>query len=213
MRKITAHLTIRLIIGIAAMTAFALAPQLAQAQAPGSLSELSDSPATGTGLSQTQGIAVSPAGTGNYVYTIASQDDAIAEFLRGSGGSLTQIGCIADRSATDSSCTNPAATGLVDPEAIAISPDGRTVYVAAEDAHGIGDIAVFTCGANGTLTPYSDTDPCIAENTGQTPDGEASDCDDQSVLTGSNFPIALAVAPNGDNVYVGDADGKAVRVR
>ena len=40
MRKIQARIDIRLIAGIATMTAFALSPQLAQAQAPGSLTQL-----------------------------------------------------------------------------------------------------------------------------------------------------------------------------
>jgi Divergent InlB B-repeat domain len=151
-------------------------------------------------------VVVSP--NGQNVYVASMNDDAIGEFTRGSDGSLTEIGCIADASDSEgTSCSdNATATGLVDPQAIAISPNGANVYVAAEDRHGIGDIAVFTVGDGGTLTQLS-ADPCIAENIGQTPDGEASDCADQTGH-GIQFPDALAVS--GDNVYVGDAEGQAI---
>ncbi len=47
MRKVHAHLTIRLMIGFATATLFAVLPALAQAQAPGSLAELSSTPGGG----------------------------------------------------------------------------------------------------------------------------------------------------------------------
>ncbi len=151
---------------------------------------------------------VSPTGPdGNFVYAIGPNDSAIAEFSRGADGSLAcRSAASPTSSASDSSCTNKSATGLVDPQAIAISPNGENVYVAAEDTHEGGDIAVFTVGADGTLTQL-EADPCIAENTDQT-DGETSDCADQSGH-GIEFPDALAVAPNGD-VYAGDDEGEAV---
>ena len=93
-------------------------------------------------------MVVSP--DGNNVYVASLEDEAITEFARNADGSLTEIGCIADSSDTGSTCSNQAATGLIDPEAIAISPDGKNVYVAA---HGLrvrsGDIAEFTRNADG----------------------------------------------------------------
>jgi Divergent InlB B-repeat domain len=213
MLKMNAHAILRLVAGAAVVVAFAVSPQLALAQNPGALTALSGGPATGTGLNGTQDVVVSP--NGDYVYAIGNDDDAIAEFARGTDGSLTQIGCIADSSDSDNtSCSdNATATGLVDPEAIVISPNGDYVYVAAEDTHDIGDIAEFAVNSDGSLTQLGSGNACIAENTDET-DDVASDCtgDDVGNQTGHGmeFPDALAVSPDGDNVYVGDSDGEAV---
>ena len=83
------------------------------------------------------------------MYAIGSNDDAIAEFTRNADGSLTQIGCIADTSSDWTGAAQTARrphTDSSNPQAIAISPDGKNVYVAAEDASGNGDIAEFTRG-------------------------------------------------------------------
>ena len=80
---------LRLCAGAAVMIAFAVFPQLALAQAPGSLAELANSPTTGSGLSGTQDVVVSP--DGKNVYAIGLGDDAIAEFTRAADGSLTQL--------------------------------------------------------------------------------------------------------------------------
>jgi DNA-binding beta-propeller fold protein YncE len=141
---------------------------------------------------------VSPDGAN--VYAIGQGDDAIAEFSVGGGGALTWIGCIADLDA-DGSCDNTSATGLVTPQAIAISPDGNNVYVAAKDDQGNGDIAEFTRNADGSLTPVADND-CIAEN-----QEEEEGCDTQGAH-GLGFPVALAATD--DNVYVADEDNDAV---
>ena len=223
MRKITTRLTIRLIIGIGATLPFVFAPALASAQAPGALTQLTgssscievatDSPECPTdpaeGLNGAQDVVVTPL-PGNNVYAIGSEyddgsdEDAIVEFTRNPDGSLTYIGCIADKSANDgNTCDTATATGLVDPQAIAISADGQNVYVAAEDSNGNGDVAEFTRDANGTLTQISGSD-CIQEGT-----EEESGCDVQDAR-GLEFPIALAVSPDGDNVYVGDESGDAI---
>ena len=147
---------------------------------------------------------VSPDG-GNNVYAIGSQDEAIAEFARNADGSLTEIGCIADMSDSgNSSCTNSAATGLVDPVSIAISPDGQNVYVAARDNTGDGSIAEFTRNpADGSLTPIPNHD-CIDEHE----DAELP-CDDTNGY-GIAQPTALAVSPDGNTVYAADAGGEDI---
>ncbi|MBV9606625.1 MAG: hypothetical protein JO027_16035 [Solirubrobacterales bacterium] len=188
-----------------------LAPQLARAQAPGSLTPLA-SPnncveATGSassecstkasGLTGTENVAVSP--DGDNVYSIGFNDSAITEFRRNADGSLTEIGCVADHTNGAGTCSqNATATGLVDPRAIAVSPDNQNVYVAAGSSSN-GDVAEFTRGADGTLTQISGHD-CIAENS--TPG-----CNDVGGH-GLEFPNDLAVY--GQNVYVADQVGKAV---
>ena len=218
MRKIQVRVTIRLIAGIAAMIPFALVPQLAEAQAqpPGALAQLAspnscvggsdECPTTGaTGLGGSENVAVSL--DGKNVYVIGSSDDAIAEFKRNDNGSLAQIGCIAsldDSTVTDCS-NNATAIGLNSPVAIAISPDGKNVYVAAVDSHPFGTVAEFERNADGSLTQLGDGNNCISEN------GDASDCGTQTGYGIAN-PVALAVSPDGDNVYVADSTDSDVAV-
>ncbi len=110
------------------------------------------------------------------------------------------MGCIAD-SDSESTCTNQSATGPTDPEAIAISPDGNDVYVAAETSEESGDVSEFTRSANGSLTPISDN-ACIAET--------GDDVCPVKNAVGFDFPDALAVSPDGDNVYVGSEDDETI---
>ena len=144
---------VRRIIAVAAVAmAGAALPAVAQAQVFGSLAQLqspnncivtgtssSECSKTAPGLNGSEDIVVSPDGAN--VYVLSSSDDAITEFARNADGSLTQIGCIADITATDSTCSNQSAHPLFNPQAIAISPGGQDVYVAAEFDEDIGDVA------------------------------------------------------------------------
>lgn len=215
MLNMNVHTIFRMLLGGAVAIAFAASAQLAQAQAPGALTQLaspnnciqatgSDSnecPTTAGGLSGSQDTVVSPDGKNVYVASVS--DDAITEFERNANGSLTTIGCIADASDGGSSCPNQTATGLVDPEAIAISPDGQNVYVAASLSDENGDVAEFTRNPDGTLTPVSGSD-CIQES-----EEEEGGCDTQGG-DGLSFPVALAVSPDGTEVYVADEGDEAV---
>jgi len=225
MRQIQVRITIRLIAGVAALVPFALVPQLAQAQAPGSLAQLTspndcvqatnveggDCPtSTAPALSGTDDAAVSP--DGKDVYVISSTDDAIAEFSRGADGSLTSIGCISDPNASGT-CDSTTSNGLINPQAIVVSPDGNNVYVAAQDSVGNGTIAEFTRDpASGSLSPVTGHD-CIAENINAT--DETSPCADQ---TAYGIPeqdsvagiSALAISHDGATVYAVDSSGEEI---
>jgi DNA-binding beta-propeller fold protein YncE len=202
------HLNARIVrrLAGAAVTLVALAaPQLAWGQAPGSLAQLgspnscigltgSECPTTtGTGLTGSEDVAVSP--DGKNVYVVGANDDAIAEFSRGSDGSLIEIGCVADpfNDGTSTCAIGTSAAGLVSPQAIVISPDGATVYVAAADSAGNGSIAELARGADGLLTPLTGHG-CIAEAS-----DSASPCPDGG--HGITAPTALAISPDGTDVY------------
>ncbi len=214
MLKIHARVILRLALGATIGLALAVAPALAQAQAPGSLNQLggansciaagdSECPTTnGTGLNGSEDVAISP--DGNNVYVVGSNDDAIAEFSRGSDGSLREIGCVVDPSNdSTSSCTDGTPSpGLVFPQSIAISPDGANVYVGAQDSDQNGTITEFARGTDGSLTPLD----CIAEvSDSTTPCGQHN-----GRGIGGSGPTALAVSPDGQDVYAVDQSGEDV---
>ena len=220
MLKINVHLILRLAIGTVTAIAFALAPQLAHAQAPGALAQLAspnnciqvtnggspDCETTGPGLLGSEDVAVSPDGKNAYV--VGNGDDAISEFTRDDHGVLTWEGCIADANDTDpTSCSdNKTAAGLINPDAIAISPDGNNVYVTGFDSEGNGDVAEFARAAGGMLIQLS-PDNCIAERS-----DSSSDCHDHDAqhALGLKGPAGIAVSPDGHNVYVADENGNAI---
>ena len=210
MRKLHVYLTVRLGLAAAVVIAFAVSPALAQAQAPGSLTQLggsnsciasgeSECPTTsGEGLAGTGDVAVSP--DGQNVYVLGEEDDAIAEFARGSDGSLSQISCIADIE-SEGSCDVNTADGLNGPDAIVVSPNGDNVYVAARDDDGNNDIAEFSVNEDGSLTELG----CVAESS------DDSNCAPNNNASGlQEVAVALAMSPDGDNLYAADEDGQAI---
>ena len=100
-----------------------------------------------------------------------------------------------------------SATGVNFPQAIAISPDGKNVYVAGVDANDHGTIAELARSADGSLTQLASPNDCIGENSGQT-GGTVSACG----TTGHGIanPSAVTVSADGANVYVADGTGNAV---
>ena len=78
-----------------------------------------------------------------------------------------------------------------------ISPDGASVYVAAEES---GAIAVFDRAADGALTQKAGLDGCVSES-GSGP------CADGRALTGAH---GLARTADGTSVYAVSKDGVAV---
>jgi DNA-binding beta-propeller fold protein YncE len=112
-------------------------------------------------------------------------------------GSVSQLpglsGCVVDRSQTRSLCTRVRAlrgpAPFLGSHALAISPDGRNVYVASSRSHAI---AVFTRNsATGALSQRSGTAGCIAL-------AGASGC---ARAVGLAVPNSLVVSPDGRNVY------------
>jgi len=145
-----------------------------------------------------EAIAITP--DGRNVYVAASRSNAIAVFKRNvSTGRLTQgrgaAGCIALRGA--SGCA--PALGLIGPNSVTVSADGRNVYSTslASDA-----VDIFRRNpATGALSQAPEGG-CIANV-------PTSGCETGRALDG---PDVVTVSPDGLNVYVGSFKGSSIAV-
>jgi DNA-binding beta-propeller fold protein YncE len=148
-------------------------------------------------------IAISP--DGRNVYVAAAGSDAIAVFDRNrSTGALTQpagkAGCVASVLGHLKGAGGCAlAIGLDGPSSVAVSPDGRNVYVASR-----GSSAVVTFHRNRLTGQLRELPP------------GASGCISGQPLPGCTagralkWPDVVVVSPDGKNVYVGDFAGSGV---
>ncbi len=138
-------------------------------------------------------VAVSPDGRNLYVAGLIS--GSVAIFDRAADGTLTQkpgsSGCISDTG--EAPCTD--GLGLKNAREVAVSSDGRNVYVAAE-----ASIAVFDRAADGALTQKAGLAACVSE-TGNGP------CTDGRGLSN---PHSLALSQDGANLYATSSEGVAV---
>jgi DNA-binding beta-propeller fold protein YncE len=121
-------------------------------------------------------------------------------------GSLSQLsgssGCLVDRSKGGNGCTRVRAlrgpAPILGSHALAISPDGRNVYVASSVSHAI---AVFTRDSRtGALRQRSGTAGCIAL-------AAANGC---ARAIGLAVPNSVTVSPDGRNVYATSVGSNAV---
>jgi DNA-binding beta-propeller fold protein YncE len=143
-------------------------------------------------------IAISP--DGHDVYVASSKSDSIAVFVRDpKTGALTQpkgkAGCAAAKAAEG--CT--LAVGLIGPNSVAVSPDGRNVYATSR-----GGSSLLTFLRNRATGALRELPPA------------ASGC-----ISGIAFPECTAgrglkdpdvviISPDGRNVYVGAFAGNGV---
>jgi len=158
--------------GVVAADAAASTGALAQKPGmAGCISQTGAPCAEGQGLAVGVSVTVSPDGTSAYVASEVS--DTVVVLDRAADGTLTQkpgaAGCISETGA--SACGDGKA--LVRARSVTVSPDGRSVYVAAYD----GDaVAVFDRAVDGTLTQKAGTTGCISETgAGPCADGTALD--------------------------------------
>jgi fibronectin-binding autotransporter adhesin len=144
-------------------------------------------------------LAISP--NGKNLYVASSRSNAVAVFRRNaSTGKLTQgsgaAGCIAARAANG--CAR--AFGLLVPNSVAVSADGRNVYATSVASNAI---AIFRRNpSTGALTQASNGTGCVSNTA-------IPGCTTGRALAG---PDVVAVSPDGKNVYVGSFTGNAVAV-
>jgi DNA-binding beta-propeller fold protein YncE len=164
-------------------------------QKPGSAGCISDAEAgrcvDGSALDGASSVTVSP--DGDSAYVTAALSDSIAVFDRTQNGRLVQksgrAGCISNTG------SSPCADGrrLDGPTSVTVSPDGESVYVAAEFSDAI---VIFDRAPNGKLTQKAGEAGCISDS------GDGS-CADGRVLFS---PTSIALSPDGENAYVTAAD-------
>jgi DNA-binding beta-propeller fold protein YncE len=164
----------------------------------GCVSETGAGPcADGTALVSAFSVTVSP--DGSSAYAASTTSGAVAVFDRAADGTLTQksgtAGCISDTGAGP--CVD--GTALDAAASVAVSPDGRSAYVASffSDA-----VAVFDRAADGTLTQKPGTAGCIS-------DTGAGPCVDGTALDGAR---SVTVSPDGSSAYVASGSSDAVAV-
>jgi DNA-binding beta-propeller fold protein YncE len=144
--------------------------------------------ATGRGLGEVAGVAISPGG--GYLYSGASRSSAVgALFLTSSSGGLDQLkgpyGCTAEQGLEGCS----TGRGLKGAGPVAVSPDGGTVYAA-----GLNSLAAFARErSNGHIDQLPGLHACLTEGRGQ------EGCAAGRGLAGVS---SVAVSPDAKWVYV-----------
>jgi DNA-binding beta-propeller fold protein YncE len=205
-------------LGLAAALVLPAAASAAPPAVPGSLTQLPKSagclvdrsaPSRGCGSARalkgpgvgfgSRAIAVSP--DGRNVYVASSKSNAIAIFRRNAKtGKLTQpkgpAGCIASQG--PSSCAT--AVGLDGPNSVAVSPDGRNVYVTSR---GASSLTVFSRNPKGGgLTQLPAGFGCVSGL-------PVPVCSSGRALID---PDVVVISPDGLSVYIGAFAGNAVVV-
>ena len=151
------------------------------------------------GLGGVRTLAISPDGTS--LYAGSEFDDAIVRFERNPTGSLGYRGCTGDNDEATNPDDCPQVTnGLDRVIALTISPDGRSLYAAAEFEDAL--VRFDRKLAGGALTPRG----CVIDNDATAGEPCAQETD------GLRTPVDIAVSPDGASVYVtGELDNAVAR--
>jgi DNA-binding beta-propeller fold protein YncE len=141
--------------------------------------------APGSPLSGAQAVAVSP--DGRSVYVVSGTSGTLTHFFAAAGGQLSYDGCVSSNG-SGGACAAASADALTSPTSVAVSPDGKSVYVTAAQP---GAVSHFFAAAGGQLT----YDGCISN------DGSGGACANAPGSPLGNA-TSVAVSPDGSSVYV-----------
>ena len=153
----------------------------------GSAGTCLDVPGSGTPLSNPAAVAVSPNGAS--VYTVSIDTGTVSHlFADPTGGQLSWDGCVSD-DGSGGTCADVPGTGtpLAGARSVAVSPDGKSLYVASSNSSAVSS---FSIAPGGQLTFQG----CLSDDAIPgcvDPPGEP--------LKGA---FAVAVSPDGGSVYV-----------
>jgi DNA-binding beta-propeller fold protein YncE len=151
--------------------------------------------ATGDGLERPEAVAVSP--DGRSVYTVSSDDEAIARFQRNlSTGALTYKGCIKSAFSPATCADTMPDSILMNAVDVTVSPDGESVYVISR----YGDSGVYHFARNTTSGALSYRN-CVG-------DADFPAC--AANMEGIDDPTGVAVSADSKDVYVADFGADAV---
>lgn len=151
--------------------------------------------ASASGLDGPNSVAVTP--DGRSVYVASLKTNALLSFKRNrSTGALKKSGCIANEAIPG--CT--LGRGLLGPDVVSVSPDGKNVYVGAF----VGStLAVLTRNTStGAVTQPADATGCVA----------SVPTDGCSTALALGAPEGMAISGDGDDVYVANALTNAVGI-
>jgi 6-phosphogluconolactonase (cycloisomerase 2 family) len=155
-------------------------------------------PSTTPGLNDTQFVTVSD--DGKSVYAGGYADNAIVRFKRNrDSGALTARGCVGNDGSNPDGCAQTA-DGLVAPSSIAVSRDGKSVYVASDESNDSAGARFKRNRRTGALTPKG----CIADPD-TNPDGCATTA--QGLNGGTT---AVAISRDGKSVYFASGNDDAI---
>jgi WD40 repeat protein len=148
-------------------------------------------------------IALSP--DGRFLFTVGYMQPIVGVFARdATTGALAELpltaGCTSHDGTdwnTDPSCDTFAPLDHL--QAVAVSPDGKFVYVSGDTATG-GGITAFSVGPTGALTPLTSPDGCL----------KATALTDCTVARYARDIYDIALSPDGHTLYGVDDNDDAV---
>ncbi len=187
----------------ASVTSGALSQLTGEANCVGEEAVSSEGSACGTlvetGTHDAFQIQLSP--DGRNAYSVAINGDLVEYARDPANGDLKVIGCLT--AATDRCASENVIEDVPDlghPSSLAVSPDGKNVYVTGTEKHAV--VELERDEASGLLSPMSGGKACISEESG-------GECEIKEAK-GLNEPYGVTVSPDGANVYVSAVNGEAI---